>query len=92
VKELTYFDRHIRGEGTDDPRILYELKPEYMIPIERDIERYWHAYIGPSPRTGSVRVFVNRSSDKPTLPVEALQEFSELYHDWLEMNKAYANG
>jgi hypothetical protein len=85
VKELTYFKRGWGSVGADR-RIMYELKPEYMMPIKRDIERYWRAYIAKG------RFGVNMSSDTPTLPIEALLELAEIHKDWLEMNKAYANG
>ena len=80
MKELTYFNRHTRVVGTDYPRIVYDLKIEYMRPIQRDIERYWRASI-----TGG-RFLVNMSDDHPTLPIEALRELVQIYNDWIEIS------
>lgn len=82
MRELTYFERHVNGEGA----IIYLLRDEYLPPLPGRDLRYWRAFCARG------RCVVNQSDDIPSLPAEAWLELSGLYEDWQEAQANLAAG
>lgn len=82
MRELTYFERHVNGEGS----FFYLLRNEYLPPLPGRDLRYWRACCARG------RCVVNQSDDTPTLSEEAWLELSGLHADWLEAQRNLAMG